>query len=270
MSEPIYEKYGGQLVFEESDAFGTVQVVDREKIRALHFGTPTEQSSMFIDKPFDLEMEYIRTMALGLIFKPDAKKALCLGMGGGSLPKFIWKYFPECYVTVVELSPLVIDAAKRFFHVPVDPRLSIVEEEALRFLRAHPVQEDDLILVDLYVSGGIAPSVAEEDFFKCCDARLKPGGVLICDMWRSTSKDILEGCLQNLCDCFGRNLLILPNQESSNFIVIAFKEPIGAYTKERIETETKRLTEGSQVDFVKMLTELKFFKGYGYLFQDWS
>lgn len=256
------KKYNGNLIFEGEDAFGKVEVVDGATIRTLHFGTPTEQSSMFIAKPFDIEMEYVRTMALGMLFRPDAKIALCLGMGGGTLPKFIWQRFPQCEVTVVELSPLVVEVAERFFHVPQDPRLKIVTDDALHFLQS-PVQEDDLIFVDLYVSGGIAPAVADQHFFRLCDERLKPGGLLVWNMWRSASKDLLESCLKNLCAIFQRNLLILPNQESSNFIIIAFKEPIQLYTRERIEAEAKKL------ELEKALVQLNFFKGYGYLFQDW-
>lgn len=261
-------RYGGKLIYETRDDFGIVEVVDRPKIRALHFGTSTEQSSMYIEQPFALEMEYIRTMALGALLRPHAKKALCLGMGGGALPKYLWKYLPECCVTVLELSPAVIDVAHRFFHVPQDSRMSVISADAIQYLRAHRDQEDDLIFVDLYVSGGIAPAVAEPDFFARCDDRLLPGGILVWNMWRSTNKDVLERCLRNLCDVFGRNMLTLPNKESSNFVLLVFKEPIEPLTRKHIDKEAKHFKDLSQVDFPLLLQDLDHFKGYGYLYQD--
>lgn len=261
-------RYGGKLIFETRDDHEVIEVVDRPKIRSLHFGTSTEQSSMYIEQPFALEMEYIRTMALGALLRPHAKKALCLGMGGGALPKFLWKYIPECQVTVLELSPAVVDVAHRFFHVPQDKRMNIISDDAIQYLRSHRQQEDELIFVDLYVSGGIAPAVAEPDFFARCDNRLLPGGILVWNMWRSTDKDVLERCLRNLCDVFGRNLVTLPNKESSNFVVLAFKDPIEPLKRKGIDEEAMRLKKVSQVDFPQLLQDLDYFKGYGYLYQD--
>lgn len=261
-------RYGGKLIFETRDDHGVIEVVDRHEIRTLHFGTPTEQSSMYIEHPFALEMEYIRTMALGAVLRPHARKALCLGMGGGALPKFIWKYFPECCVTVLELSLGVVEVAHRFFYVPQDERMHVISDDAIQYLRSHRKQEDDLIFVDLYVSGGIAPAVAEPDFFARCDDRLLPGGILVWNMWRSTNKDVLERCLRNLCDIFGRNLLTLPNKESSNFVLLAFKDPIEPLTRKRLDEEAQRLKDLSTIDFPMLLRDLDYFKGYGYLFQN--
>lgn len=261
------KKYGGKLIFEGKDEYGPVEVVDRPGVRALHFGSPTEQSSMFLERPFALEMEYIQIMAVALLFRPDAKKILALGMGGGSLPKFIWKALPASEVTVVELSPLVLEVAHRFFEVPQDSRFKTVSGEALQFLQA--TQETyDLLFVDLYDGQGIAPVVAEPDFFEACDRRLKPGGLLIWNLWRSSAKDLVERSMRNLAASFGRNLLILPNQESGNFVVFVFKAPIQAYTKGQIEANAKQFAD--LLDFSKVLEMVNWFKGYGYLFQDWE
>lgn len=264
------KKYGGTLIFEGKDEFGPVEVVDRPKIRALHFGNPTEQSSMYLKQPFALEMEYVRTMALGMLFKPDAKKVACLGLGGAAIPKFVWKFYPEIHVSAVEISPLVIDVGQKYFHVPQDRRFKIYKEDALDFLKSKNAEHSDLIFADLYIGTGIAPAVADPEFFIFCDRCLNPGGILVWNMWRSTPQSILEECLRNLCAVFGRNLLILPNRESTNCVVMVFKEPIAPYSKREIEKEAVRLKAISEVDLPEILEHLNYFKSYGYLFQDWS
>lgn len=263
------KKYEGTLIFEEKDAHGPVEVVDRPSIRTLHFGTAVEQSSMFLERPFDLEMEYVRTMALSLLFKPKPQSVLCLGLGGASLPKFIWKYFPHCTVTVVELRPLVIEAALQFFEVPQDKGFEIICDDAFHYLESDKAKQHDLLFVDLYTSEGMAPLVSENEFLSLCDKYLKPGGILVSNLWQSASQQMLQSFVQNLTQNFGRNQLLLPNKESSNFILLAFKNPIDSYTKKQIELEAKKLQKISNLDLRSILQQLKFFKGYGYLFQDW-
>lgn len=241
------KKYGGKLVFEGSDSTGVVEVVDREKVRTLHFGNATEQSSMYLEQPFGLEMEYIRTMALALVFKAKVRKALCLGLGGGALPKFIWKYFPDCEVEAVEFSPLVIDVAHRYFHLPDDKRLRVKCEDALRFLRGGK-GDNDLLFVDLYIDSGSAPEVAEEDFFTRCDLWLRPGGILVWNMWRNSTQ-----ALNNLKAIFGTKFAILPNQESANSAVLAFKEPVETFTAKQLEEEAIKLQKLTHTDFPKIL-----------------
>ena len=264
------KKYNGTLIFEGQDAFGSVEVVDRPNIRTLHFGTATEQSSMYLAQPFSLEMLYLRNMAISMLFQPKAEKVTCLGLGGGALPKFIWKYYPGTSIEAVDISPVVIDIGYRYFHVPQDPRLHIHAEDALSFLEVAPKVKDDLLFIDLYIKWGISPVVSDPNFFAYCDDRLKPGGILIWNMWRSTAQDMLEASLRNLGAVFGRNLLILSNLESLNYVVMVFKEPIAPYTRKQIDQEAGRLKAVSGIDFVELLQHLNYFKGYGYLFQDWS
>lgn len=240
----MVEKYGGELRFEGKDEKTHVEVVDKEHIRTLHFDTPVEQSSMFLNDPFALEMEYIRMMAFTLLFNPEAKKVLCLGLGGGALPKFIWKYFPKVEVTVVEYSELVIEVASRFFEVPQDPRLKICHSEGVTFLQ-HNAELYDFIFVDLYISTGISPSSTTAHFFELCYKNLSPQGILVWNLWGSSQKELIH-----VKKVFGSNYFMLSNDERTNSIVTAYKE-IPRF--DRLAPLAKKLKETSKVDFTKVL-----------------
>ena len=45
--------------------------------------------------------------------------AVCIGMGGGSLPLFLAHHFPGMRVEAVELDPVVIEAATRAMGFPL-------------------------------------------------------------------------------------------------------------------------------------------------------
>ena len=63
--------------------------------RYLHLGTPWIQGSMKIKEPFDLDLEYIQRMMVGLLFLKSAsvagRHAMQLGLGAASLTKFCYK-----------------------------------------------------------------------------------------------------------------------------------------------------------------------------------
>lgn len=261
------KRYQGTLVYSGKDEVATVEVVENSKIRYLHFGTPVEQSSMLLDDPFALEMEYNKLMMASLLFQPDPRNVLFLGLGGGSKQKFLWKYFPKCRLETVEWSPLVIEVSYNYFYVPRDKRMNIVCDNAANFLAQGEENLYDLIFIDLYIENKMSPIVSSSDFFKKCEAKLKKGGVLVWNLWRGSSQDLVESTIQKMSDIFGMNFLILTNQESSNYVLIIFKEPITPYTYSAIKRNAHELKERSGVDFFKLLTDLNF-KDHA-LFQDW-
>ena len=66
----------------------SVEVSERDNIRSLHIGNDTIQSSMNLDDPFGLQLNYTKVMALVLIFKANPEDILFVGLGGASLQKF--------------------------------------------------------------------------------------------------------------------------------------------------------------------------------------
>lgn len=256
------KKYEGNLVFESENWLGKVEVIDNGSLRSLHFGTPVMQSSMFLHDPFVVEMEYNRVMLLALLFDPSPRQVLFLGLGGGSKQKFLWKHFPECYIEAVEYNPLVIDVCQRFFHVPSNDRLKLHEEDALQYIQKPSSCSWDLIFVDLYVGSGMSPAVTEHDFFSACFERLKWGGVLVWNVWRSSSTEMIEASVGNLARSFGKHILILPVQESLNYVILAFKPPLP--TLEHVMEQAEKLTAETGMDFVKTLQDVNMFKGHGY------
>ena len=68
--------------------------------RYLHLGTPWIQGAMKIKEPFDLDLEYIQRMMVGLLFLESAsvagRHAMQLGLGAASLTKFCYKKLWAC------------------------------------------------------------------------------------------------------------------------------------------------------------------------------
>src|SRR5574339_845360 len=132
---------------------GSVYVTERFGVRSLHIGSDTIQSSMRIARPNDLELAYTRSMMAFLLFNPPPRRVLMVGLGGGSLAKFVYHRLPEAVTEVLEINPQVVAIARRLFELPAaDERLIIRECDAAEFIAAEGTGFD-AILVDGYEIG---------------------------------------------------------------------------------------------------------------------
>ena len=101
-------------------------VSEERGVRTLHVGGEAIQSSMRLSDPYALELDYTRCMMAFLLFHTRPRRALKIGLGGGSLVKFFWRRLPWLRTRVVELDARVVAVAREQFHLPPDDaRLSI-------------------------------------------------------------------------------------------------------------------------------------------------
>lgn len=161
----------------------TVEVTEHRGIRQLHLGTGAIQSAMRVSRPWDLELAYTRAMMGGLLFVPEPQDVLMVGLGGGSLAKFIRKQRPATRITAVEISPQVVAAARNHFEVPDDDgTFEVIVGDGVEYVFNHPGVAN-LILLDGFDAGNQVESLATLAFYKACKRALKPGGVLVVNLW---------------------------------------------------------------------------------------
>src|SRR4030095_6741636 len=115
MPGPVTPMDESSLVFSCHDEEGVIEVVDDFDTRALYFGTSARQSAMSREEPHRLVLSYPRSMLSALLFTREPRSALVLGLGGGSLPRFLMHVFPTCRIDVVERRGQVGDVAHDHF-----------------------------------------------------------------------------------------------------------------------------------------------------------
>ena len=131
---------------------------------------------MRIARPWSLELAYTREMMAGLLLR-DAphwpRSALLVGLGAGSLAKFIYRNFPDCRSTVVEINPQVEFIARQYFRLPDDPpRLAVVIGDGADYMLAGE-RRFDYILVDGFDADARAGALDTLPFYQACRARLE-------------------------------------------------------------------------------------------------
>src|SRR5689334_7933621 len=89
-----------------------VQISERDGMRYLHLGSDTVQSGMSLADPIELVLSYTRSMLAFLLFVPEPPRLLNIGLGGGSLAKWIHRHLVNTQQLVLEISPQVIACAR--------------------------------------------------------------------------------------------------------------------------------------------------------------
>ena len=161
-------KYEGLVIHQSYDEQGIIEIVDTQGVRALHFGTSARQSSMLLIDPNRLHSLYARAMMAGLLFHDQPKNVLMIGLGGGTIAKFLLHQFADSRLMVVEFRPSVLKIARSHFGLPFDTRLKIkigCGAEHVRSASRENSELHDSIMIDAYDHAGMAPEVSSETFF---------------------------------------------------------------------------------------------------------
>lgn len=256
-------KYQGQLIYQGQSRAGLIEVVEDQHTRSLHFGDETRQSAMYLDHPVVLVLAYTRTMMSCLLFDAEPRAILLVGLGGGSLAKFLLHHYPDCHMDVVEPRGDVVQVAREHFALPDDPRMRIHAADGLSFLNDAPsdLSGYDLVLVDAYDHTGLAPSVTQPDFFAAARDRLGPQGILAINLSRS-QKALYRQALRSLRRSFPRGVLRLPVIEKGNEIALALRAPAPLGSPKRLEGRARALRQRTGLEFPDFLDHLRRHNGW--------
>ncbi len=248
-------KYEGQLIHKCVDEIGDIEVVDDALCRSLHFGSEPKQSSMLLRDPLYLALTYTRAMAAALLFTPAPRRALLIGLGGGSLAKFLLHYYPDCQVEVVEMRQHVVQVAHSHFKLPEDPRLTVHIGDGGQFVRNGEAESYDLLLIDAFLGNGIARTVCGISFFDACRQLLSRQGVFSMNLWNGdfiTAKEMREDIQQS----FDGNALHLPVDGKDNTVAIAANGPPLKKRLRTLRDTAAALEQQTGIEYSSLLKQL--------------
>jgi len=171
---------GFEVVYRKDTQYHRLAVVDAGTTRILRFGS-SFQSAVDLAQPYRTVYEYSDFFALAKAYRSDVDSMLFIGLGGGSAPRRLWRDFPDLRLQVVELDPVVVDVARRFFRLPEDPRLAVTVEDGRRYLVRHD-DRWDVIAIDVYYEDGVPFHMTTREFLELTRSRLEPGGLVIVNM----------------------------------------------------------------------------------------
>lgn len=235
--------------------FEMVEVTEMDGVRSMHLGSPTIQSSMSVKDPFALVLAYSWGALSSLLFKPDARKLLLVGLGGGSIAKYVWKHCPQIKQTVVELNPQVIQVARSHFFVPDDDaRLQIIEGDGIAYLQQHPGSVDWLMM-DAFGSNGLPPDFCTQAFFDDCADALTPDGLFTINLWGSDKR--FDIYMQRMEQTFEQRVLMMPTGKPGNIIVFGFKAELPIPDLATLRKRSQDAMQTHRINFPDLIDRLQ-------------
>lgn len=195
-------------------------VVSEERgVRHLHVGGEAIQSAMRLDDPFALELDYTRCMMSFLLFHPAPRRALMVGLGGGSLAKFFHRRLPALRTHVLEYDERVIATARSLFHVPADDaRLKIEHGDGAQALAPECC---DLLVVDGFEDEATPSALVSQAFFDAAWCALEEPGVLVMNFMDDDRH--FDRHLQRIEHAFGGAVLAFQSLRDPNIVVLGLK-----------------------------------------------
>lgn len=195
------------------------------------------QGMLSLRRPDDLGPAYLRSALLGLIFAPASPSAmLFVGLGTGSLPRYLSTRYPRTRLDAVEIDPAVPRVARRHFALPSTPRLKVIVREGRDFIRAQ-TQKYDLVLMDAYFGAEIPPSLATIEFMAELRGVLQPAGIVVANLPAPALAENFWSVLATYRAAFA-NVRVFATESPVNFILVASSAdlvPDAATMQQRIQ-----------------------------------
>jgi len=186
------------LLEEARSDFSHVQIQQLGRRRSMIFrredGSELTQTTIEVNHADSLALPYAKAQAAALLLVPHPRRVLVLGLGGGTLPRFFRRMIPDVTIDAVEIDPVVVELAARWFGIEAGPRMEVFTEDAIAFIdrssptsrRAHD-RSYDLIYVDAFLepnaegadNSGIPLALRKQTILEGLRSRLAPAGAAV-------------------------------------------------------------------------------------------
>lgn len=252
----------GQVIFQRTSAYHNIRVYDRGGLRILSFNG-SQETRMSLRNHLQGHFAYTEFFHLPWIWNNQITNVLMMGLGGGSTQRSFQYYYPQVHIDTVEIDPLVVDVAKRYFNLKTGPNHRIHVSDGRVYLRRHP-DKHDLIIMDAYSSnryGSFIPyHLVSKEFFELASSRLTDQGVLaynVIGTIRGWQADIFGAVYNTLVEVFPQ-VYYFPAPDSKNVVIIATKS-LARYPPDKVREETLELVRSRKVRLPTFIQRVRAF-----------
>jgi len=176
----------GEVEFEGHSKYSHIRIRRRGTVRTMLFvrdtGEEALETQLDLRKPYELRFEYLHYMFTSYLLRDQQPDVLIVGLGGGGMVHFLRRIDPKVRIDAVEIDPLVVKLADKYFDVRSEGTVRIATADGLKFI-ADTQKQYDAIYMDAFLKpsagtdGTGAPlALRTRQFYQQMQQKLKPGG----------------------------------------------------------------------------------------------
>ena len=210
------------VIYEKTSHFGAIIVTEDHKgLRTLLFARDgARQSVVKPGDPDHLELAYTRFAFVALALCEKPRRFLVVGLGGGTLPGFLRKHYPDAVIDVAEIDPDVVDVAKMYFGFRADELMRVHVGDGREFIERIREPSYDVIFLDAFGSHSVPAHLTTEEFLQAVRRALMPGGVAVGNVWKHPQNPLYDAMVRTYEEVFDE-LFMVNVQSDVNMILLA-------------------------------------------------
>ncbi len=213
-----------RLVHEKNSIYQQIYVYQRGSVATLKFGKRSRvpmQSQVDTDDLRRHMLEYTRLAFCGLLYQPQPKRMLVLGLGGGVIPREMRHYYPDLEIDAVEIDGDIPPIAERFFAFAEDDRLKVHVDDGRMFvkkqLRRDGADKYDIVILDAFNGDYIPFHLMTREFLEEVKGVLTDDGVVIANVFSSSL--LFDAEMKTFLAVFGRCQAFIGSSSSNAMLV---------------------------------------------------
>lgn len=180
---------GERVIDEAHSPYNHIVIAQSEDVRTMYFvvdGTYYIESRLDRTRPLALDLDYTRTMMAGFLVRPEVKRLLMIGFGGGTLSNYLFRHFPGLEVDAVDIDPEVIRLARKYFEVPDDPRYRTHAADGRLFVEHSGQARWDMIILDAFRGVFVPFHLKTREYYALLAEHLDDTGVAVANLHNAT------------------------------------------------------------------------------------
>lgn len=241
------DRRAGIVEHEVQSAYSVIRIRRLGNIRSMIFvrdnGEEAYQSQINLANPHLLRFNYLQHMFTSYLLQPEQKTVLVVGLGGGGMVHFLQKHDPSCEVDAVEIDPMVVQLAERFFLLKRTKNVRLIVADAFEYFEQEE-KKYDVIYMDAFLKPsestdrtGAPLQMRTLDFYKQLQSRLTDGGSVVFNI---NPHPAMREDIATIVEAFPQTYVFkLPKAEG--FVAIGSMQPV------RLKPEAMR-TAGRSLD----------------------
>jgi len=219
-----------RLLLEKKSPYNTILVSEDDRgLRILRFEPGgARQSVVKPGDPEHLELPYMRAMPVALAFVDKPRNVLVVGLGGGTIPSFIRRHFPQANIDAVDIDPGVVEVARSHFGFREDAKMRAHVEDGRRFIE-RAERRYDIIFLDAFGADSVPYSLVTREFLDSVRRALAPRGAVVGNLWSSVYNPLYDSMVRTYRAVYDEVYIVdVPSGGNKLLVALPWKAALSA------------------------------------------